>query len=416
MPRSWKDRLRPASFRGVPFLVEDADDESGTRAQTHEYPNRDVPYTEPLGRKAESFTITAFVIGDDYMDKRDALKKVCLDGIPGTLIHPTMDSIDVVCTLYQCQERASVGRQASFTLTFVEAGKQIFPDAIEDYIGQTKGAAGLLKSANSSNFISKFADVSKYTLEMKETVSGAVSSAAEAAGSAIKIANNAINAAHDIVDTGLSVIDTVTGVVDQLGDLSRNAAELLNAPDIIAARLDAAGLIFSNFMSGIDAINGVKNSRKTDIDAQIAYNNPDTDDGAAIIGSMQALDAFSRADGIAATAEIISDMDFADPILAKDILTGFISDVDALVGSGAISDDMYDALVNCQSCVMELIVAQILRLPESRTVVLPETVPALVAAYNLYDDSSRGDEIVAQNNIKHPGFVPANKELTVLTQ
>ncbi|EPR0211413.1 DNA circularization N-terminal domain-containing protein, partial [Escherichia coli] len=46
---AWKDRLVEASFRGVPFKVEDEGAPVGRRVETHEYPNRDKPYTEDLG-------------------------------------------------------------------------------------------------------------------------------------------------------------------------------------------------------------------------------------------------------------------------------------------------------------------------------------------------------------------------------
>ncbi|HHG0355951.1 TPA: DNA circularization N-terminal domain-containing protein, partial [Escherichia coli] len=47
---TWKDRLQGASFRGVPFKVEEESAGTGRRVETHEYPNRDKPYTEDLGK------------------------------------------------------------------------------------------------------------------------------------------------------------------------------------------------------------------------------------------------------------------------------------------------------------------------------------------------------------------------------
>ncbi|HCS4673821.1 TPA: DNA circularization N-terminal domain-containing protein, partial [Escherichia coli] len=47
---TWKDRLQDASFRGVPFKVEEESAGAGRRVETHEYPNRDKPYTEDLGK------------------------------------------------------------------------------------------------------------------------------------------------------------------------------------------------------------------------------------------------------------------------------------------------------------------------------------------------------------------------------
>lgn len=47
---TWKYRLQDASFRGVPFKVEEESAGTGRRVETHEYPNRDKPYTEDLGK------------------------------------------------------------------------------------------------------------------------------------------------------------------------------------------------------------------------------------------------------------------------------------------------------------------------------------------------------------------------------
>ncbi|WP_431355959.1 DNA circularization N-terminal domain-containing protein, partial [Algimonas porphyrae] len=49
---SWRDQLEKASFRGVPFHVSRSGGEVGRRVQLTEYPLRDRPYAEDLGRKA----------------------------------------------------------------------------------------------------------------------------------------------------------------------------------------------------------------------------------------------------------------------------------------------------------------------------------------------------------------------------
>ncbi|MCV1299487.1 DNA circularization N-terminal domain-containing protein, partial [Escherichia coli] len=39
----WREKLLEASFRGVPFKVEEESAGTGRRVETHEYPNRDKP-------------------------------------------------------------------------------------------------------------------------------------------------------------------------------------------------------------------------------------------------------------------------------------------------------------------------------------------------------------------------------------
>ena len=48
----WRDRLLDASFRGAAFRVESHSAEAaGRRAAVHQYPGRDTPYAEDLGRR-----------------------------------------------------------------------------------------------------------------------------------------------------------------------------------------------------------------------------------------------------------------------------------------------------------------------------------------------------------------------------
>lgn len=47
---SWTDRLQPASFRGVAFKVDGDDLQIGRRTVVHEYPGRDTPSVEDMGR------------------------------------------------------------------------------------------------------------------------------------------------------------------------------------------------------------------------------------------------------------------------------------------------------------------------------------------------------------------------------
>lgn len=55
----WREKLLEASFRGVPFKVEEESAGTGRRVETHEYPNRDKPYT--LMRELDPRTTTELI-------------------------------------------------------------------------------------------------------------------------------------------------------------------------------------------------------------------------------------------------------------------------------------------------------------------------------------------------------------------
>eukprot|EP01037_Dinobryon_pediforme_P022826 gene22826-24105_t len=126
---SWKLSLVPASFRGAQFHVEQGSKSSGRRNVVHEYPKRDDPYTEDMGRRAKKFQIAAYVIGESYTDDRDALIDACEVEGSGTLVHPTMGMLEVICDSYSCQESRQEGGMARFEMNFVEAGTTPFTAA-----------------------------------------------------------------------------------------------------------------------------------------------------------------------------------------------------------------------------------------------------------------------------------------------
>ena len=58
----------------------------------------------------------------------------------------------------------------------------------------------------------------------------------------------------------------------------------------------------------------------------------------------------------------------------------------------------------------------VLELPRTKTLKLNGTLPSLALAYDLYENVDRADEIVKKNQIQFPAFIPAGKELKVLTE
>jgi len=54
VPMNWRDRLLPASFRGVGFWVDQAKTPVGHKGQLHEYPQRDQPFSRALASRRRS--------------------------------------------------------------------------------------------------------------------------------------------------------------------------------------------------------------------------------------------------------------------------------------------------------------------------------------------------------------------------
>lgn len=135
----WRMRLQPASYNGVAFHVETGMRAGGRRIALHEFPKRDTPYAEDMGRKAKRFTVQAYVIGPDYEDQRDALIAQFEKEGSGRLVLPTsFDDKTVVVENYSITENRQRGGYAEMSITFVEAGKDLWQQATTD----TQSAVG----------------------------------------------------------------------------------------------------------------------------------------------------------------------------------------------------------------------------------------------------------------------------------
>lgn len=131
---SWRDQMQQGSFRGVPFLLDvECLTQIGRRGQVHEYPLRDTPYGEDLGRRARQFNVDCLVIGDDYMDQRDALIAALETKGAGTLVHPYYGTKSVVVfSPAEVRESTREGGLARFRIPFEESGEKLEPASTTD--------------------------------------------------------------------------------------------------------------------------------------------------------------------------------------------------------------------------------------------------------------------------------------------
>jgi prophage DNA circulation protein len=104
----------------------------GRRLARHEYPQRDIPWFEDMGRKAREYKIEAFIVGASYMGGRDALIKALETAGSGQLVHPWHGTLHVTVSDASLTESTESGGMARFSITFVEAGVARFPQSTVD--------------------------------------------------------------------------------------------------------------------------------------------------------------------------------------------------------------------------------------------------------------------------------------------
>lgn len=154
---SWKDNLVPASFRGAPFFYFDADQAGGRRLAEHQFPLRDTPFIEDLGRRARKYLIVAYVIGDDYFASRDTLIDALEAAGSGTLQHPYRGPLQVYAREYRVSERLEEGRMAVFEIEFIESGLKPSPVSVTDTSSAATDAADTLASQAQTTFDGNYA-------------------------------------------------------------------------------------------------------------------------------------------------------------------------------------------------------------------------------------------------------------------
>jgi prophage DNA circulation protein len=159
---TWRQRLRPASFGNAKFHVEQQSRSSGMRAVVHEYPKRNEPFTEIMGKHAVRYQVTGYVIGPNYHLEKEQLVAVLERPEAAQLIDPYMPTqpLQCVCDRYSVTETRERGGYCTFEMSFVEVGKAgntPTPNTnsiLQNQAGAT-GAAGVLTLNNAAKaFIS----------------------------------------------------------------------------------------------------------------------------------------------------------------------------------------------------------------------------------------------------------------------
>jgi len=118
---SWRDDLRPASYRGVPFYVAANSRTNGRRGFTYEFAKGDRSLDEDLGKRVTRVSVSGYVIGDDYDLQANALERALNREGGGTLILPILGRMFMRCEFGPRAERKEEGGIAYFEMAFVDA-------------------------------------------------------------------------------------------------------------------------------------------------------------------------------------------------------------------------------------------------------------------------------------------------------
>jgi len=382
------------SFRGIEFLWSEADGDLGRRVTVHEYPGRDLPYVEDLGRRARSWSMELIVAGPAYRAARDRLAEALEAPGPGVLIHPTHGELKV--SVYEARgprESTREGGMARFAVIFILSGENRYPAAaadgrriVSDRCEAAEAAMGAWVSARLAlagpSFIS--ADAVAQVEKMAATLHKAVVGLPELAGSTAIM--------QDIQSLSTSAASLIREPIDLSDSLNTILGDIVTAAERPLLAF-AALRTFWGFIGAGDAIPGTTASRLAQSENRAALSD---------LFVAAATTAAARA----ASAAEYDSQNAADAASAA--MRGQI-DVVAL----SASDDLYNSLSDLSAAIVADLGTRP-GLPSLVALTLTVDLPALVIAQRLYGDAARAEDIVARNQVAHPGFVPGGRTLEVL--
>jgi prophage DNA circulation protein len=165
----WRNKLkgRQAQFREAIFFVETDARGGGRRVAVHQYPKRNTPYSEDMGRAANRFIVQGYLIGpnfgnpnlagpaeqnpqNNYLDLKDALIAALEKDGPGRLRLPLpyqMADQYVMVMSYTVTEARERGGMCMLQMEFVEYGDPVYRQTVSTAEEINKSATAVENAA-----------------------------------------------------------------------------------------------------------------------------------------------------------------------------------------------------------------------------------------------------------------------------
>jgi prophage DNA circulation protein len=450
---SWRDNMQPASLNGIPFFVDSAGGKFGRRIALHEYPGRDKPYPEDMGRKARSLNVQAFVIGADYMQGRDQLIAEVEKAGAKRLVHPWLGRLDVTITEFDLEESTREGGMATLTFSFVEAGADVLPAAVESAPAATIAQADEAHTSVMDDFkaLADFNPASWVQEHMKSLTDaidsgladmiggmpmpGGLLDSAISAGEAMLLGRNPLSAVMGqlsspagFVSSLVSVASGSTGLLSRvvsvgygrllrsgaLSDLGTSSNFFGGSPVAKPGRVipvqSAAAPLPAYSARPMTPLRLVKSLEPT-VSWPVAPSGTATKQIAAVnqAATVAAVDRVSAIEQARLTAALQYPSK-QDCYAVRDYVCHRLAAL-----SKTANYDVYIKLQKLRSAVHKDLTARGNAYAALTTIHCNATLPALVISYRHFGTATRATEILARNpDIEHPAMIPGGTELEVL--
>ena len=388
----WRDKYREGSFRGVDFLITSHQLIGGRRKQDREFAKREIGNSEDLGKRLNTFTLEIFVLGDNYFEQRDNLIDALETEGAGILIHPYLGTKNVQAGNYTLSETVDEGRLARFSVQFTEAGEIKFPDNPEDDLTATIENAAAVEE-DSRNIFEKIFDTANQAASV-------VQSAADAVDSVVDFMEDAVK----------KVTEPIANLTSAISNIKASVGDLIKLPGELAALIaDMFNTLLGELSGDEDTASRIL-SQFANVDDSFVPVIGDTPSREKQRGNQDAIINLAKELALAGNARAVVEIDFVSTNAALEKQREIISGLDLQLDEAG-DDELFQSIKELQTSLTKV-------LPRTGTTELITitpiiTIPALVIAYDQFEDLDKEDEIVDQNAIEHPGFVPGGDPIQI---
>ncbi|RMT59331.1 hypothetical protein ALP44_05410 [Pseudomonas syringae pv. theae] len=462
MMSTWRDSLLPASFRGVGFFIEKAVVPVGRKGQLHEYPQRDEPYFESLGKQAQVHTLTAFIVGRDCFEQRDNLLQALEKDGAGELVHPWLGRMQVQVGQCSVTHTLTEGGMVRLDLVFYPANPLKFPVSTLNTRRQLLGASESLLDSALRRYRSVMAVVDAVRINvqaLRSALSGLFATIQRQFAPFMAIYSDVTALVHSLVNAPLTVSTLFTTFFASFDGDSRRSRRANGSSSVGGASTTTGS--GSSVGGGSGGSSGGSSGSSTSISlASSSGSSSGSSDletvpyrsviseatqqaqavsGINLVGQGSGLDTGLAAQAIAnlvqdallvKVAKIVASMPVATTVAPLTVVPSLdqqrvqaLQRVDVPVADDVIElrdtlssaiweaslkadPDHYLALNTLRQALirhLNAVAASGVRLVDMK---VSEPLPALVLAYRRFGDASRSLEIVQRNRLAHPGFVP----------
>ncbi|MBK5536003.1 DNA circularization N-terminal domain-containing protein [Pseudomonas sp. TH08] len=402
---NWRDRLLPASFRGVGFWIDQAKTPVGRKGQLHEYPQRDLPFFEDLGQQAKTHDLTAFIIGPDCLEQRDKLLKA-LEAGSGELVHPWLGRLQVKVGECDMTHTRQDGGLVTFALKFYPDKPLQFPTAS--------------------------VSTQKVLLAKADTLLGSAVARFEQAMTMIKAARIGIaNLRNSLAGVYEIIKEQLQPLIEYYKDVTDLVKAVKELPKELAAEFNGLlGDIKELKTFAKEGYRGVIADVSQQLEAIRKADAPKLTTGTDTNAAAQAMADLVQDTLIVKAAQWIASMPVATPAVKLSSTPSVAHQADQPVtrqevpvtdemkalqkAVGVAIDPMLDKADpkhhQAINDVKEALIAHLKAVASSgvRQVSksFQESLPALVVAYKQFADATRVTEVTQRNPTNHPGFSP----------